>query len=616
MNVKNGAYSVPPEIHALAPRGIPCRIEIQYYQPKKEGKPSGPVRIYYYVYEDRSADNRPAGMSSHSRRLLGKIMGNQFIPNKYGISLLNQRGSSSQDDSAETTAAQKEQSATEPTPEKCAADASSLPEGLKKYYPRLRDVDLENKDYGEYTIVLASTSDVLEGLQQYFHPEDAIRMYALSIIYFIEEYTPASYCGDLFRQSILSDKWTTLSFGEDTINSFLKEIGQHGLMCEKYSQSLIDSSSELTALDGHVIMSNSRHNELAEYGYKYRELKDKQINVMGAYDAVNKRQLISKAMRGSLPDKLSVQELFVAYRFSHKTFLADSGFYSEDNLGYFRKNDNHFIIPVPGTCVIAKMMKENLSFTDSFVYEHVNEDGTKTPRIILYKESTVAALEAMDDQRKDAEAHQKNEREKAQCKDGEKPKKYYPQYNKKSQWGEDRVIIYRDVVMHDKLVYDYRSQIGIDPRHTEEEFQRLEPFFGVIVLRVDQPKDKLSAKAAYLSYKKRWTIETHYNFVANIVKFDGLQTENYYAMQGLSFLILLVGQIKKSYMDKLRSSPVKYVKNLSLQESIVKAGFVKMAKHMDNRWHVTVLNDKSVELLNEMGVNIEEDMKNLNNGTF
>ena len=236
MNVKTGAYSIPIEIQALAPKGIPCKIEVQFYQPKKKGQPSGPVRTYYYVYENRSADNRINGKTRHSRLLLGKIMGSQFIPNKNGLMLLNQCNTAIQSDTDETEATQKQKPAIDPTPETAIIDVSALPEGLKRYYPRLRDVDKENKDYGEYAIVLACTKDVLEGLQQYFHPEDAIRMYALSIIYFIEEYTPASYCGDLFRQSILSNKWTTLSFGEDTINSFLKEIGQHGLMCERYSQ--------------------------------------------------------------------------------------------------------------------------------------------------------------------------------------------------------------------------------------------------------------------------------------------------------------------------------------------------------------------------------------------
>ena len=616
MNVKTGAYSIPKEIQALAPKGIPCKIETQYYQPKKKGEPNGPARVYYYVYEDRSAGNRPAGKTGHGRLLLGKIMSNQFIPNKNGLSLLNQRAPSSQDALDETAAKQNKESVVKAKSETENFDVSAFPLGLKTYYSKFRDVDKENKDYGEYAIVLSSTIDVLKNLQEYFHPEDAIRMYVLSVIYFIEEYTPASYCGYLFKQSILSNKWTTLSFSEDTINSFLKEIGSHGRMCERYSQSLIDNSSELTALDGHVIMSNSKQNELAEYGYKYSELKDKQINIMGAYDPVNKRQLISKAMRGSLPDKLSVHELFVAFKFSHKTFLADSGFYSEENIGYFRENGNHFVIPVPGTCVIAKMIKEDLSFTDRFVYEHTDEDGTRTPRVIWYKESTVAELEVLDDRKKDADAYRKNELAKANCKEGETPKKHYPQYNKKSKWGKDRVIVYRDQVMHDKLVYDYRSQIGMDKRHTEKEFERLEPFFGVIVLRVDQSKDAQTAKDVYLTYKKRWTIETHYNFVSNVIKFDGLQTQDYYTMQGLSFLILLVGQIKKSYMDKLRASSVKNVKNLSLRESIVKAGFIKVSQHLDDKWYVCVLNSGAVELLNEMGVNIEEDMRRLSNGTF
>lgn len=104
--------------------------------------------------------------------------------------------------------------------------------------------------------------------------------------------------------------------------------------------------------------------------------------------------------------------------------------------------------------------------------------------------------------------------------------------------------------------------------------------------------------------------------MSNVVKFDGLHTQDYYTMQGLGFMILLVGQIKKSYTDKLRASSVKSVRNLSLQESIVQAKYVKIAKHMDDKWHVCVMSDSAIELMHEMDVNIEEDIKKLNNGTF
>jgi hypothetical protein len=55
---------------------------------------------------------------------------------------------------------------------------------------------------------------------------------------------------------------------------------------------------------------------------------------------------------------------------------------------------------------------------------------------------------------------------------------------------------------------------------------------------------------------------------------------------------------------------------MSLKESIVKAKFIKTSKHIDNKWHVSVLNNKSIELLVEMGVNIEEDLIALNKGNY
>ena len=128
----------------------------------------------------------------------------------------------------------------------------------------LKDIDLQIKNYGEYAIVLACTQSVLVGLEQVFSDSDARTIYALSVIYFIEEYTPASYFKDIYDQSILSNKWPTLAVSENSINEFLHALGSHPAVCEEYSQSLISNSSGLTALDGHVILCCSKQNDLAD----------------------------------------------------------------------------------------------------------------------------------------------------------------------------------------------------------------------------------------------------------------------------------------------------------------------------------------------------------------
>ena len=319
MNRRNGNYVVPPEIKALAPRDIPCRVEVQCYVPKKNNPAGVLVQTRYYVYEDRSkkVDTPSQDGKPNSRMLLGKIMGGQFIPNQKGAQRIEELRRPLTTPRQEINDGLSKEGNTK-TNEATEITGTTEPTEAVEFIPKVKNIDPQIKDYGEYATVLACTKDVLANLQKFFHAEDAIRLYALAIIYFIEEYTPASYCADIFNQSVLSNKWPTLSFSENTINEFLKDIGRAGLFCERYSQGLITNSSGLTAIDGHVIVSSSKQNELAEYGYKYHELNDKQINIMGVYDAENQRQLISKAMSGSLPDKLSVKELFDAYNFEDK----------------------------------------------------------------------------------------------------------------------------------------------------------------------------------------------------------------------------------------------------------------------------------------------------------
>ena len=151
---------------------------------------------------------------------------------------------------------------------------------------RLEDVDLQVKDYGEYAIVLAATKSVLERLYQYFNDEDARLIYVLSVINFIQEYTPASYIKDVYDQSVLSCRWPSLAISENTVNNFLKVLGKHPASCERYSQGLIDCGSGLTAIDAHLILSCSKQNDLADYGNKYSKLGNQQINILQAYDAV------------------------------------------------------------------------------------------------------------------------------------------------------------------------------------------------------------------------------------------------------------------------------------------------------------------------------------------
>ena len=604
--VTTGKYIVPDNIQRLKPQSIPCLVKAISAPSKIYGS-----KIHYYVY-DLSCGDGSADQKKGSGPCVGKIEGGVFCPNanwnkRYGN--LAEAGQASDEHNASCIG----QPASVDSGNASKEEESRIAEAAINMNLGLKDIDLQVKDYGEYAVVLASTNQVLDQLDRHFSTSDARMIYALGIIYFVQEYTPASYVGDVFRQSVLSNKWPSLAISENSVGEFLRLLGRHPVVCEEYSQELIENGSGLTAIDGHVILSCSQQNCLADYGNKYQKVGGKQLNILEAYDVENEIPLTSKAYEGGLLDKTSVQDLFEIYSFpSNTVFLVDMGFYSEDDLELYRGNGRHFIIPVPETTSISKAIDNTDPYSGSFVYQKTDENGVSRPDRILYRETTVRFLEDVYQKKLDAEAERKNLEEAADYAEGKKLKKYYARKVKHSAHGDDRIIICRDEDMHSKMIQEFYSQLGSDDFHSEEKLAELGPGFGVIVLRTNRKESSCSAKDAYYDYKRRWKLETHYNFLENIVRFCGLKTNDYYSMQGLSFLIQVVGQIKSAFKKMMRSSSSKYVSHLSVRECLVKAGHLKLSQHIDKKWHVSTTTKKITEIMEQLGADIKDDVEKLN----
>jgi hypothetical protein len=594
--VTTGTHTVPKEVSALKPKGISCDIKVIITQSKTSG-----YHKHYYVYESAKTG---------SGKTIGKIEGGKFCPNKRGIQLLGSKNEEKQDlDSAKKTEnEQKSKAETGTTSDK---KLDTVKEAAINLNVDVDDIALQVKAYGEYAIVLACTEEVLKKLEKRFSDRDARRIYALSIIYFVQEYTPVSYVKDVFDASILSNKWPSLSISENEVGSFLKSLGQHPAICDSYSQDLINESSGLTAIDGHVILTCSKQNDLADYGNKYQKLKNKQMNVLQAFDAINKVPLTSTTYDGDVVDKISVQDLLDSFHFPENTiFLIDMGFYSEEDMGLYREGGKHFVIPVPDNAVISKAMRTSITFNGRFKYKKVDENGVEYDDTILYRESTVEDLENLYQTILDERTEKKNQEAVLNCKKGEKPTVYPKSKVKRSAYGKDRIVMFRDEDMHDKMVAEYRSEIGTDESHTKEKLAELGPEFGLIIMRTNRSNEETEASALYADYKKRWTIETHYNFVENAIQFNGLQTSDYCTMQGLSFLMIPVGQIKSAFVKRMAST--ESVSNLSIRECLAKARYLKVVQNQDKKWRISMAPKKKITILHEMGVNVSEDLKKLN----
>ncbi len=145
-----------------------------------------------------------------------------------------------------------------------------------------------HEDYGQYAAVIDNTGEVLALLEGHFNKEDAVRIYACALIHFIEGFCHLKGMKKVYDQSWLSLRWPTLKTGDRSISSFYEDLGCREEMVLSLEQDLCDSGSGKLAIDGHVIGTGSWWNSLAQKGHKFNELKEMQMNMIMAYDVVNR----------------------------------------------------------------------------------------------------------------------------------------------------------------------------------------------------------------------------------------------------------------------------------------------------------------------------------------
>ena len=108
---------------------------------------------------------------------------------------------------------------------------------------------------------------------------------------------------------------------------------------------------------------------------------------------------------------------------------------------------------------------------------------------------------------------------------------------------------------------------------------------------------KKNAHEIFINYKKRWTIETFYQFLKNSADFNDLKIEDYYKEQGFSFIMLITGQIHH-YLEEA----VKRLKDntTSVYDALTMARFMKIYLNKGS-WQLCNTRTKDLERMKKMG---------------
>jgi transposase len=417
----------------------------------------------------------------------------------------------------------------------------------------LCDSEISTLEFGEYAVTLANSHKTLALLNECFNPEDALLIYAVSIIHFIQGFTYMKDIQSYYDMSYLSIKYPSLKLGYESLSSLYDSLGRRQGSVIKMEEKLVASSSGQLAIDGHVIGCVSDENDLAVKGYKFGKIGEPQINLLMAYDINTGIPLLSRIYEGASTDKISVKDLIKQVELKNMLFVIDRGFYSAENLRLFTSDGNSYIIPLGKNITTCKKAVSSLEMTGRFMYQQ----GRKAS-VVEYKDEMI---------------------------DG------------------NRVITCRDLneSVAEQTNYLRHMRMG-DKAYTQEGFDKLKDFMGVIVLQTSIMGK--SPQEIYEIYKKRWTIETYYNYFKNKADYRSLYQQDYYKTQGLAFIMLVSALILREFEDA-----VKAVKGKSVQDCLLDARMVKSDKRR-GAWAVCNCRKKQVELFEllntKLAVEIEQ----------
>lgn len=157
------------------------------------------------------------------------------------------------------------------------------------------------------------------------------------------------------------------------------------------------------------------------------------------------------------------------------------------------------------------------------------------------------------------------------------------------------VYVFRDVDENEKCRFNYQHCIELGRSgYTQEQFEQNKDLFGVYVLQSNAAK---TPEEIFSGYKKRWGIETFYQYLKNIGDFNDLKIQDYCKEQGLSFIMLITGQIhqKMIYAVKLLND-----NTISIHDVLLMARCMKLERRANN-WNLKNTRKRDLQILKKLG---------------
>ena len=422
-----------------------------------------------------------------------------------------------------------------------------------------KDGYIPNKDdpsfheFGTYYLFESCAKEIRELFFQAFGKnDDARRIWICGMIYAVNGFRPICRISHIFLTSYYWINQSGIKLGETAVCNMLENLGRRDDEAKAFQELLTAITTEV-AIDGHVIPRYSALDGMTEFGYKHKKLGCEQVNLLTAFDTINCRPVAMRMFDGSKNDKASVKELIDDVLIEKCLYLMDRGFQCDEVKQKIASVHGTYIMPVCSlTNSYKEAMKRGPGLLKAFTYTH--REGIHTEEDLV-------------------------------------------EYRIASESSGTRVIYYRNMkqAMEQKNSYLKCIKNKVEG-YTDEGLEKAEMSFGVIVLETThsgQPED------IYSLYKRRWRIETFYDYLKHQMDFNALGVQDWAKLQGLSFMMMLASLIRGACQLRLKDNKL----NMSMPDVLSISSSVKLIRRSD-KWFIEVASKKERELFKSLNVSL------------
>ena len=409
-------------------------------------------------------------------------------------------------------------------------------------------------DFGNYAFAYLAGKSFQEEIESVFDKETASKLYVLSIFHLLNGFSYTYEISNLFDQSFFKIIYPGFKFGETALRNLYSTLGRKRESVEKFQKKLYEKSNKI-AIDGHCIPSSSNENDLSRKGNKAKKFINNQVNLVMGYAIDTGAPVFAEVVQGDTLDSVSVSTIFESKEFKNTLFIVDKGFFSGENLKMFTKNGCHYIIPPKENTDIYSSFMERVDYLKNhFIYK------TKTNKSVIYYD-----------------------------------------YEKTEEG--NYIYSFRDLSEHEIKCDDYRTKLAAGKKgYTQEKYEKAEKTFGTITVICDY---EMNPEDVFNAYKKRWSIETFYNYLKNRLGFEALHCQDYYIEQGLSFIILLTSNLHYELTKKLMFH------ESNLDHVLLDLKAIRL-RNNNGVWQTTASSKKRLSTYSDLGLDLKGLLKHTN----